>query len=138
MTESEELSHLRTELEKLKLNHARGFAAMKVLLDERTQNIEDLREALKERDRKYEDMRLEVVRLTEKHEAVKEQTGRFEKARDEQLKAQGATAVVEKTQTHQIEKLKATAPLWVAVVSGIFGLLAGIISLLTTLLGSGH
>jgi septal ring factor EnvC (AmiA/AmiB activator) len=123
---------------KVKIDLARGFAAMKVLLDERDQDIAQLRTELRDRDERLRSLELKLTTLETEHKNTREQTGRFEKIRDEQLKAQGATAVVEKTQTHQIEKLKATAPLWVAVVSGVFGLLAGIISLLTTLLGSGH
>lgn len=124
------------ELTKIKVDLARGFAAMKVLLDERDQDIAQLRTELKEMGARLHSTDLKLAELATDHKNTKEQTGRFETVREDALKAQGAKETVDKVQTHQLEKLKATAPLWVAVVSGIFGLLAGIVSLISTLLSS--
>lgn len=116
---------------KLRVDQARGFAALKVLLEVREQAINDLRTDLRAQDAKVEELQRKVAALEAHQQDHREVTGRFLVNHEAGLKAQGAL----EGQKTGVERWKATAPIVVAVVSGIFGLIAGLISLISTLLG---
>lgn len=123
------------DLTKLRIDQARGFAALKVLLDERNSNIVDLKAEIQRQDVKIETLQKQVATLEAHHQNTKETTGRFALVHEDSLKAKGALEAHKDVEKTGLEKLKATAPIVVAVVTGVFGLISGVVALIATLLG---
>lgn len=126
------------DITKLRVDQARGFAAMKVLLDERDSNIKDLKAEVRRQDEKIEQLQKQVAALEVHQQNTKEVTGRFATAHEDSLKAKGALEAHKDVEKTGLEKFKVAAPIVVAVVSGIFGLISGVIALISTLLGGHH
>lgn len=119
----------------------RGFAGMRVLLDQLTGRVDaqaSMHTALAQKQDGIED---DLAKLTER---VAKLEGHKEGVRDGREDTSRTLAEVKEVRKEVVEekkmgveKWKATVPLIVAVVSGIFGLITGIIALLRAFLGDG-
>ncbi len=128
-TPDEQMARIRIDLSK-------GFAAVKVMMDERFGKIEDLVKQVHELRNQNNDLTTKIAVLEERFSTtrtLREVTGQFKtevlESRLEDLKDD---------RTHKTEKVKATAGIWIAVVTGICALLASTLSMILQQCGGGH
>lgn len=119
----------------------RGFAGFRLLLDQLTGRVDSVVSAQATLAKKQDDTENE---LTEVKERLARLEGHKEGVRDGREDTSRTLAEVKEVRKEVVEekkldvdKWKATAPLIIAVVTGIFGLITGIIALLNTFLGGG-
>lgn len=120
----------------------RGFAGLRVLLDQLTGRVDAAGVQYTNLAHKHDGMEADLAKLTErvaKLEGHKEgvRDGREDTTRTLNEVKEVRKEVVEEKKLG-VESWKATAPLIVAVISGIFGLITGIIALFRAFLGDGH
>lgn len=107
---------------------AHGFAAIKVLQDERDSRVRtlELRRELSDKE------------LGEKLRHLSEKLSKLDASLDSLEKSvvgiQAALAVEEKARVVKMESWKATVPLYTAIVTGVAGTILGILSLLKEML----
>lgn len=134
----------RDRLDKVRIEAARGFAAFKILLDERTSRIDRAEKKNDAQDEDIASLRERIATLEERLQNVKEDvTGRHDVVAMVHV-AKGKEEAVKEIKTEkaeerklQIEKWKASAPIYVAIVTAFGALVTGIVNLVLHLIGSG-
>jgi len=122
-TPEEAIATLRTDL-------AKGFSAVKVMLDERFGRVERLERELATARDSITELKTKVAVLEERITNHRENTGQFRtdvlKDRIDDLKDDKKVVV---------EKWKATAPIVVALVAGIFALVTSVTNMVLHFIG---
>lgn len=122
----------------------KGFSAFNVLLEQLTGRVNSALNAQTVLTQKQDQNESDIAKLTER---VAKLEGHKEGVRDGREDTSRTLAEVKEVRQGfheekkvEVEKWKATAPIIIAVLSGIFGLITGIIALLSALFGghSGH
>lgn len=142
---SRPMSDEKDKIDKIRVDTARGFAAFKVLLDERTARIDREQKKNDEQDALIGNLRERLAALEERVQNVKEDvTGKNDLPAVEVGKLKGKIeaereAKNEKAEERklQVEKWKASAPIYVALVTAFGALIAGIVNLILHFTGSG-
>lgn len=122
-SEERKLASLRVQL-------ARGLAALKVMLDERTVRIERSERESKEQNMAISDLRTDIAVLKTRLNALEKDV---EKVEDETT---GKFDLEKAKVEEKVEKTRASAAVIVALIAGIFGTLAAVIEFFVHIFGS--
>jgi hypothetical protein len=122
----------------------RGFSGFRVLLDQRTGRVDAAGVQYSGLAQKQDGLEADMAKLTERVARLEGHKEGIRDGREDTTRTLNEVKEVRKEVVEEkklgIESWKATAPIIIAVVTGIFGLITGIIALLQAFLGghSGH
>lgn len=136
-------------IKKVRSDTARGFSAFKMLLDERTARIDreqkknddqdetigSLRERVRALEARLDNMSEDIKDVTGKHALpVEVEVGKLKGKAEAEREAKDAKTEERRL---QIERWKASAPIYVAIITAFSALVAGIVNLILHLSGGG-
>lgn len=125
----------------LKQRVQRGFSGFKVLLDNLSGRVESMMGAQTGLASKQDATEAELAKLTERVAKLEGHKEGVRDAREDTTRTLNEVKEVRrevfKEKTVDVERWKATAPIVIAIVTGIFGLITGILALLQSFLGGG-
>lgn len=129
------------KLRELEQRVRKGFSALNFMLNGLSSRVEGVESSQKDATRKVDEIENDIAEVKERLAKLE---GHREGVRDgREDSVQTITAIKEVQQGHQEEKKlgvetwKATAPIIIAVVTGIFGLVTGVLALLQAIFGHG-
>lgn len=129
------------KLRELEQRVRKGFSALNFMLNGLSSRVEGVESSQKDATRKIDEIENDIAEVKERLAKLE---GHREGVRDgREDSVQTITAIKEVQQGHQEEKKlgvetwKATAPIIIAVVTGIFGLVTGVLALLQAIFGHG-